>query len=66
MKNRGMRFLTAVLLLAGALPLAQAAPKRNCGNRCESDYSMCLTRAKNHSAKKACKSNRKTCKRTCS
>ena len=66
MKNRGIRFLTAVLLLACTVPLAEAAPKRNCGNRCESDHNMCMTRAKNGSARKMCKSNYKACKRTCS
>ncbi len=65
LKNRGMRFLTAVILLAGALPLAEAAPKRNCGDRCENDYNSCMARARNHDGRKACKANHKTCKRAC-
>ena len=65
MKNQGIRLLTAVLLLAGALPLADAAPKRDCGGRCELDYSLCLQRAANHAAKKTCKVTHKICKRTC-
>jgi len=55
LKNRGMRFLTAVLLMAGVVPLAEAAPKRNCGDRCSNDYSACLARARNGAAKKSCK-----------
>ena len=65
MKNRGIRLLTAVLLLAGALPLAEAAPKRDCGGKCELDYSLCLQRAANRAAKKTCKVTHKICKRTC-
>lgn len=65
MKNRVIRLLTAAILLAGALPLAEAAPKRNCGDRCENDYNSCMARAKNHSARKSCKTNHKSCKRTC-
>ena len=67
MKNRGIRFLTAVLLLAGALPLADAAPpKRDCGGRCELDYSLCLQRAGTRAASKhTCKVSHKMCKRTC-
>jgi len=57
--------MTAVLLLASALPLAEAAPKRNCGNRCENDYNTCLERAKNGAARKSCKVAHKNCKRTC-
>ncbi len=40
--KKGILFLAAGLLLAGALPLAEAAPKRNCGNRCELDYEHLL------------------------
>jgi hypothetical protein len=65
LKNRTVRFLTAVLLLAGALPLAEAAPKRNCGDRCSNDYSSCMARAKSGSARKSCKQVHKSCKRTC-
>jgi len=66
LKNRGTRFLTALLLLASALPLAEAAPpKRDCGGRCELDYSTCLQRAANRAAKKTCKVSHKLCKRTC-
>ena len=62
----GFRFLTAVLLLAGALPLAEAAaPKRNCGNRCEIDYNTCLKSAHTRSARKSCKASHKLCKRVC-
>jgi hypothetical protein len=53
------------MLLAGALPLAEAAPKRNCGDRCENDYSSCMARARNGSARKSCKQVHKSCKRTC-
>lgn len=53
------------MLLAGALPLAEAAPKRNCGDRCENDYDSCMARANNHNARKACKANHKSCKRAC-
>jgi hypothetical protein len=60
-----IRLLTAAILLAGALPLAEAAQKRNCGNRCENDFDSCMARAKDHSARKACKVNHKSCKRTC-
>ena len=63
--KKGFRFLTAALLLAGALPLAEAAPKRNCGNRCEIDYNTCLKSAQNRSARKSCKASHKLCKRVC-
>jgi hypothetical protein len=63
--KKGIRFLTAVLLLAGALPLAEAAPKRNCGNRCETDYGTCMKSARSKSARKSCKSSHKLCKRVC-
>ena len=64
--KKGFRFLTAVLLLAGALPLAEAAaPKRNCGNRCETDYGTCLKSARSKSARKSCKTSHKLCKRVC-
>ena len=65
LKNRGMRFLTAVLLVAGVVPLAEAAPKRNCGDRCANDYSACLARARNGAARKSCKVTHKHCKHTC-
>ena len=60
-----MRILTAVLLMAGSLPLAEAAPKRNCGDRCANDYSACMARAKNGAARKSCKVTHKNCKHTC-
>ena len=65
LKNRTVRFLTAVFLLAGAMPLAEAAPKRNCGDRCSNDYSSCMARARNGAARKSCKVNHKGCKRSC-
>ena len=66
LKNRAIHFLTAVLLLAGALPLAEArAPKRDCGGKCELDYSLCLQRAANKAARNTCKVTHKMCKRTC-
>jgi len=55
--KQGFRLLTAVLLLAGALPLAEAAPKRNCGNRCEIDYNVCLKSAQSRSARKSCRAS---------
>jgi hypothetical protein len=61
----GFRFLTAVLMLAGALPLAEAATKHNCGNRCQLDYNTCLKSAQSKSARKSCKASHKTCKRVC-
>jgi len=64
--KKGILFLTAGLLLAGALPLAEAAaPKRNCGNRCEIDYDTCLRAAHTRSARKSCKASHKLCKRVC-
>ncbi len=64
--KKGILFLTAALLLGGALPLAEAAgPKRNCGNRCELDYETCLKSAQNRSARKSCKASHKLCKRVC-
>ena len=64
--KKGIRLLTAVLLLAGALPLAEAAaPKRNCGNRCELDSETCLKSAHSKSARKSCKASHKLCKRVC-
>ena len=63
--KKGILFLTAGLLLAGALPLAEAAPKRNCGNRCELDYETCLKSAHSKSARKSCKASHKLCKRVC-
>jgi hypothetical protein len=60
-----MRFLTALLLMAGAVPLAEAAPKRNCGDRCSTDYSSCMARARNGTARKSCKAVHKSCKHTC-
>ena len=64
--KKGILFLTAGLLLAGALPLAEAAaPKRNCGNRCELDYETCLKNAHSKSARKSCKASHKLCKRVC-
>src|SRR5258707_236885 len=66
LKNRRIRILTAVLLLACALPLAEAGPpKRNCGGRCDLDYSTCLQRAGNRAAKHTCKVAHKMCKRYC-
>ena len=66
MKNRGIRFLTALLLLASALPLAEAAPpKRDCGGRCELDYSTCVQRTGNRAVKKTCRVSHKLCKRPC-
>jgi len=55
--KRGILLLTAGLLLAGALPLAEAAPKRNCGNRCEIDYDTCMRNAHSRSARKSCKTS---------
>ena len=66
MKIRGIRFLTSVLLLAAALPLAEAGPpKRNCGNLCETTYSACMRNARDRAARKSCKVTHKSCKRTC-
>jgi hypothetical protein len=66
LNKRGIRLLTALVLLAGALPLADAAPpKRDCGGRCELDYSTCLQRAANRAAKKTCRVSHKLCKRSC-
>jgi hypothetical protein len=66
LNKRAIRFVTALLLLAGALPLADAAPpKRDCGGRCELDYSTCLQRAANRAAKKTCRVSHKLCKRSC-
>ncbi len=65
LKNRTVRFLTALFLLSGALPFADAAPKRNCGDRCSTDYSACMARAKNSAARKSCKVTHKNCKHTC-
>jgi hypothetical protein len=65
LKNRVIRLVTAAILLGGALPLAEAAPKRNCGDRCSNDYSSCMARAKNGAARKSCKVTHKNCKRTC-
>jgi len=64
--KKGILFLTAGLLLAAALPLAEAAPpKRNCGSRCELDYETCMKSAQSKSARKSCKASRKLCKRVC-
>ena len=63
--KKGFRLLSAVLLLAGALPLAEAAPKRNCGNRCEIDYGTCMKSAHTRGARKECKASHKLCKRVC-
>ena len=65
MKNRVIRLLTAAILLGGALPLAEAATKHNCGDRCSTDYDACMARAKNGAARKSCKVTHKNCKRTC-
>jgi len=65
LKDRFMRFLTSAVLLAAALPLAEAAPKRNCGDRCANDYDACLARARNGAARKSCKVTHKHCKHTC-
>jgi len=63
--KKGILFLTAGLLLASALPVAEAAPKRNCGNRCEMDYDTCLKNAHNRAARKSCSASHKLCKRVC-
>jgi len=60
-----IRLLIAATVLAGALPLAEAAPKRNCGDRCSNDYSACMARARNGAARKSCKVTHKHCKQTC-
>jgi len=63
--KKGILFLTAGLLLASAPPVAEAAPKRNCGNRCEMDYDTCLKNAHNRAARKSCRASHKLCKRVC-
>jgi hypothetical protein len=65
LKNRVIRLLIAATVLAGALPLAEAAPKRNCGDRCSNDYSACMARARNGAARKSCRVTHKHCKQTC-
>ena len=55
----------SAVMLAAALPLAEAAPKRNCGDRCANDYEACLARARNGAARKSCRVTHKHCKQTC-
>ena len=61
-----MRLIIAVLVLSVCPPLMKAASKKGeCKNRCDSSYQFCLNRSTTKQAKKACKLDRKTCKRTC-
>jgi len=62
-----MRFVMALLLLAGSLPLADAsAAKDQCALRCDIEKDMCLKRARSKAARKSCAAFRKNCKRGCS
>ena len=61
-----MRLVIAILILAVAGPAAQAkSNKRQCKNRCDSNYQFCINRATTKQARKSCKADRKTCKSSC-
>jgi hypothetical protein len=61
-----MRYLTAVLLLAASLPLAEASgASSECQRSCNRDYQLCLKRSTSKVARKTCTVMRKTCKYGC-
>ncbi len=61
-----MRLILAVLILAVAMPEAEASGnKAQCKNRCDSSYQFCLARAGTKQARKACRVDRKLCKSGC-
>jgi hypothetical protein len=64
-----MRFAVVVLILGVALPawaVDKKSPKGQCSDRCQSTYQFCLNRATTKDARKACKVNKKPCKKQCS
>ena len=63
-----MRFAIASLILVLTLPAAEAGgrlSKSQCKDRCGSQYQFCLNRAHTKQARKACKTDRGTCKGQC-
>ncbi len=64
-----MRFVIAVLILAVAIPSAEAAgkgsPKHQCNSQCDSGYQFCKKRSTTKAARKSCKVNFKSCKSVC-
>ncbi len=51
-----------------AIPAAQAgagAPKPQCKSTCGSTYKLCMKRSNTKMARKACKTQHKTCKKGC-
>jgi hypothetical protein len=63
-----MRLLSLGIMLCLALPAwggTQKPRKQVCGEKCDSDYGFCQTRATTKDARKACKTNRKNCKKQC-
>lgn len=66
--KQGMRIVTAGLVFLLALPAAQAGtakPKSQCKSVCSSSYTLCMKRSNTKVARKACKSQHKTCKKGC-
>ena len=62
-----MRFAIGGLLLLTSLPAigANTGPRGQCKSRCDSSYNFCLNRSILKNARKACKTERKACKKTC-
>jgi hypothetical protein len=61
-----MRYLIAALVLAVAAPAAHASsPKSVCKTRCDSMGRFCSGRSTSKQSRKACKTDRKNCKKQC-
>jgi hypothetical protein len=64
-----MRIAAVGLILGLALPAWAAdktPPKEQCTDRCATNYEFCQNRATTKDARKACKVNKKACKKQCS
>jgi hypothetical protein len=51
-----------------AIPLAQAfaqKPPSHCKDTCKSSYTLCMKRSNTSGSKKACKAQKKTCRKGC-
>ena len=61
-----MRLILSALILCLAVPAAEAAGnKGECKSRCDTNYQFCLNRSTTKQARKSCKVDRKTCKKSC-
>jgi len=62
-----MRSVLAGFVFLLIIPAAQAgtSPKSQCKNTCSSSYTLCMKRSNTKSARKACKTQNKSCKKGC-